>query len=349
MGDVEAGGVRVTGRIGNGGKTSPTTDEEAEDYVSPLRHRLINAADVLDLPPPRPIIDGHIFADTLALIYGQPKAGKSFLSLALALSVASGKPWLGQTPEITGTVIYIVGEGVGGLSLREKAWLETHPESDISNLWFINGAAVITDDRVLADMAGIVAEKQPVLVVIDTLARCAPGVEESTPTMNQMIAACDVLRDICKATVLLVHHDGKDPAKGARGPLALVAAVDTSMKLSAVDKSVVLRCEAQRDAEPFKPIHMTLEPVDNSAVHVLADLAENAAMTDIGAKALGTLRDCDDGTGLTATSWFEASDMAKRTFYRAKKLLVDAGFVRTDGKQRGARYFYVMPEEVEPF
>ena len=232
-------------------------------------------------------------------------------------------------------MLYIVGEGTGGLGQRVAAWLDAHPDADIDDLTFHNGAAMLTDGRVLAELVGIVGELQPVLIVVDTLARCAPGAEESTPAMNEMVAACDVLRHVCGSTVLIVHHEGKDPARGARGPMALLAAVDTSIKLG-VD--VTLRCEAQRDAEPFEPIGVQLEPHLASVVAISGSTA-GVSMSEGAAQILAVLRNSDDGTGLTSSAWLRScGDVAEATFYRHRKVLVNGHHVRREGDGRGARY-----------
>ena len=46
----------------------------------------------------------------LAICASQPKVGKSFLSLHLAVAVAAGRPFLGSLPVVQGTVLYLALE-----------------------------------------------------------------------------------------------------------------------------------------------------------------------------------------------------------------------------------------------
>ena len=51
------------------------------------------------------------------------KSGKSFLALAWALCIASGKRWLDREVE-TGPVVYVAAEGVSGVWTRAKSEIE---------------------------------------------------------------------------------------------------------------------------------------------------------------------------------------------------------------------------------
>ena len=70
------------------------------------------------------------------------------------------------------------------------------------------------------------------LIVVDTLSRAMAGANENTSEdMSQFIKNCDILRNISNAHLMIVHHTGKDAAKGARGSSALKAALDTEIEL----------------------------------------------------------------------------------------------------------------------
>ena len=82
--------------------------------------RILSLAELDALPLPEWIIDGLIPEAGFAVPYGPPKSGKTFVMLAAGLHVAAGLPWCGKTVK-QGAVVYIAGEGTGGLSLRLKA------------------------------------------------------------------------------------------------------------------------------------------------------------------------------------------------------------------------------------
>ncbi len=74
---------------------------------------------------------------------------------------------------------------------------------------------------------------QPVrLIVVDTLARCFGGNDENDASdMRAFIEDCDVIKHKTVATLLVVHHSGKDDTKGARGSSAFRAALDDELNI----------------------------------------------------------------------------------------------------------------------
>ena len=66
---------------------------------------------------------------------------------------------------------------------------------------------------------------KPRLIVIDPLARnFSPGHENDQGDMNKFVQGCDPLvAAFPGATVLVVHHPGKDRRRGARGSLVLTS------------------------------------------------------------------------------------------------------------------------------
>src|SRR5262249_14489394 len=86
-----------------------------------MQLRLLTLADLDDLPDPEWLVDGLVGESALAVLFGTPGVGKSFLALDLAMSVATGRPWLGQETK-PGGVVYVYAEGTTGLKHRTQAW-----------------------------------------------------------------------------------------------------------------------------------------------------------------------------------------------------------------------------------
>lgn len=71
------------------------------------------------------------------------------------------------------------------------------------------------------------------VVVIDTLALAAGGLEENSASeMSSAILGAKALQEACAGLVLVVHHAGKDAAKGMRGSSALFAAMDVVIEVT---------------------------------------------------------------------------------------------------------------------
>jgi hypothetical protein len=64
------------------------------DSIKPLNFYAVN--DLRNLPAPEWLIEGILGLNTLAVVYGQAGKGKSFVTLDMALSVATGGPWHSQ-------------------------------------------------------------------------------------------------------------------------------------------------------------------------------------------------------------------------------------------------------------
>jgi hypothetical protein len=97
----------------------PTPGPPARSRFTPLTLK-----EIADLPPPEWLIEDLVPEDGLVVLYGEPRAGKSFVALAWGLSVATGTPWLGHEVQ-SGEVVYIYAEGLRGLTHRAIRSVET--------------------------------------------------------------------------------------------------------------------------------------------------------------------------------------------------------------------------------
>jgi hypothetical protein len=108
-----------------------------------------------------------------------------------------------------GPVVYVLGEGRGGLKNRIAAWLRERDVEDVSDVFFV--LAPVHFHRT-EDVAALRAEIEavhikPVMVVIDTFARCAVGIDQNDATaMDQWIDAIRELQEQMKVDVLALHH-----------------------------------------------------------------------------------------------------------------------------------------------
>lgn len=104
------------------------------------------------------------------------------------------------------------------------------------------------------------------MIILDTLARCFGGNDENDARdMGAFIRGCDELKRRTGATVLVVHHSGKDETKGARGSSAFRASLDAEYRIrreGADSEALVISCTKMKDAEELKEAAYDLRVVE---------------------------------------------------------------------------------------
>jgi KaiC/GvpD/RAD55 family RecA-like ATPase len=196
----------------------------------------------------------------LALIYGASGSGKTFFASRAAFDVASGRTFLG-TRTRRGRVAYIAAESPASVKRRFAAWRDREGVSD-ADLIVIDGRInLLSASNVDAIVSRIEAEGGASLIVIDTAAQAAAGMDENTSDgMGQVIAAMERLRDAFGACVVIVHHAGKDAEKGARGWSGLRAAVDVEVEVRGQSGTRTAHVRKMRDGEIGREINFDLRP-----------------------------------------------------------------------------------------
>jgi len=218
---------------------------------------------IRSLPPVEWTIDGVIPQNSFSVMYGEPGAGKSFLALDMALSVAHNQSWHGRAVW-GGAVLYIAGEGVGGLGKRIKAWQAYYGVLCDAPLFVLPTAVRMREDdeveKLMRTIDGLGVDFS--CVFIDTVARALLGGDENSATdMGMFVNACDAVKNHTKAAVVGIHHSGKDVARGMRGSTALLGAVDASVRVSRSDNALSMKMEKQKDAEPIEDLVFDMQKI----------------------------------------------------------------------------------------
>jgi hypothetical protein len=350
---------------------------ESELFFDPLALRLLHRGGekreitlidyraLMSLPPARWLVRDVLRCGELACLYGAPGTFKTFVALDIALRVAVGEAWCSQGVE-RGHVVYVAGEGLYSVAQRTIAWVQQFEDRErvdavLQDHFSVLGDAVSfleAEFELLHELLAGLPHK-PVLIVVDTLARCAAGGDEnSAQDMGLFVRACDRLRKLTGATVLLVHHAGKGDPKQERGSSALRGACDAMFATSVADvgeQIVKLTCEKQKEGEPFAEKLFQLEVVEVGLEHdgrsrcsgrlrlVDRDAPGSAAMNmgngdDPGVTIQRTLADSFFEDGASGTTLREAAGIPSSTFYRRLTRLVDGGLVERFKRGRHHRF-----------
>ena len=220
----------------------PLPDEEPPILV-PRQLLNIESWDDIEDEPVEWLIDNVLPKRAFCALYGPPGSYKSFVALDIAEAVATGRAWMGREVQAAGAVLYICGEGFGGIGARIKACKMHNRTQAGAEIYVIRAAINMRSsaedfDLLVASIKDLV-EKTGVqfeLVQIDTLARAfGGGNENNSEDMGAFIHNAGRIQRMLNCAMMVLHHSGKDATKGLRGHSSLLGAVDTQLELMKID------------------------------------------------------------------------------------------------------------------
>jgi hypothetical protein len=252
----------------------PLDSKRAVDSKKPAGIVFTRVGDRLasGLKPIAWLVRGYVESDSLALLFGDPNCGKSFVAIDLACCIATGREWHGRKTK-QGAVFYIAGEGQNGLDRRFAAWSQGNdaPLTD-APIYTSSRPAMLRNEKGAAEVANAVQAlvdqtgEIPALIVVDTLARNFGGDENSTEDMGAFVANLDIfLRKSGEwsAAVLVVHHCGKADKTQGRGNSALRGAIDAEYSLAIdEDKTITMQATKMKDAGFPEPVAFRMRVVE---------------------------------------------------------------------------------------
>lgn len=187
-----------------------------------------NSDELAEQPDPNWLIEGVVPERSIGAMVGAWSAGKSFLAADLCDAICSRPAFFGLHIDQTEgrRCLYVALESQYGWVKRNRAMRARGIGAAIHWLWPRTFNVRDAADR--QRLVDFVHAKGPyTLIVLDTLAKATPGiVENANEDMNEAVVGMEDIRNRTSATVMALHHFGKDPSKGARGASALTAGLD---------------------------------------------------------------------------------------------------------------------------
>lgn len=213
------------------------------------------------------VIKGVLDQGALSVLFGPSNSGKTFFALDLAFHTASTTMWRDRRVD-PGSVLYLAAEGGNGIANRIVALRQQYGIADVPLALRRAGLDLLdptADVQRVIDLAGEIAGRAPLrMIVVDTLSRAIAGGDENGPVdMTAFVRNVDAIRHATGAHIIVVHHTGKDAARGARGHTSLLGAIDTEIEI-AVDEegNRAATVSKQRDHPGGETFGFTLEKVD---------------------------------------------------------------------------------------
>lgn len=231
----------------------------------------------------RMLIEGLWSDEAVGILGGEPKCGKSFLALDLAVAVASGRPCLRRfrVPQ-PGRVVLFAGEDAPHEVRRRLAGIASAAGLDLATLEvYVITAPVVRLDRAehCRQLEETVAALKPRLLVLDPFVRMHRIDENVAAEVAPLLAYLRELQRRHHTAVLLVHHSRKGAAhirggQALRGSSELHAWGDSNLYLRRKDAGLWLTVEHRAAPSPAGlPLELTnrgealsLEIKDSSVV-----------------------------------------------------------------------------------
>lgn len=232
-------------------RSEETKDQALEELEA--KPDPINLFDYVEnLKDPRWLVKGVFTEGCVGFIAAEPKTYKSWLGLDLALSIASGSPFLGTFSIIEpGPVLYIQeedsgptikrrlgkvwerknqmtisGDGNGGLFMGPPEHTEGRPDIDC----YVGKTFILSDESWQVWLDEQLSKKAYRFVIIDPLMMVMGEVEEnkSQDMMNKVLRPLKTLARKYNVTIILVHHlkkggQGTNLVRGGQMMLGSVA------------------------------------------------------------------------------------------------------------------------------
>lgn len=302
-----------------------------ENDIAPAVSRnwyIIPAVELRNLPPIEWIVKGEIPARGITVLFGASGAGKSFLALDYALTIAQDQP-----------VVYMAGEGEYGYRQRVAAWCQHHGKPE-GRLFMCIGAVQLMETDDLDAFLRAIQAIRPVMVIIDTMSKSMIGSDEnSTRDMGLFVQACEKVKRDLDTTVLIVHHTNKGGVH-ERGNSALRGASDAMIRVTAEDDLIRVDSAKTKDASPFPtryiqlltvPIEIDGQMVD-SAVAIESDRIIQSPDDPLTPNQLQTLKLLGETPfGASRNEIAETSGVPYHSLQRILSQLRKLDYVKVDG------------------
>lgn len=235
------------------------------------------------------LIEGLWADQAVGIVGGEPKCGKSFLALDLAVAVASGAPCLRRfQPAQTGRVLLFAAEDALHVVRRRLEGI-AHAAAvafDSLDIHVITTPVVRLDlDADRRRLLDTVAAVRPALLVLDPFARLHGIDENAAADVAPLLAYLRQLQRDFATAVVLVHHTRKGaahlrPGQALRGSSELHAWGDSNLYVQRRGDTLRLTVE-HRAAPSTSGLALELRACgDALALHVV-DLSSDALRTPV--------------------------------------------------------------------
>lgn len=302
--------------------------------------------------------NGLMQEQSLTMVHGGEKMGKTLLVSALAIAAARGDDnYLGFKLKEGGFRTLIIQNEVhlrGQYERFETMLAHNGLTDEQASRIMLNTCRNISlyDEGAMSWFRLRVRRWKPDLVIIDPLARLITSDENDNAAVGRALAPLLALRDNPGLAILVVHHDGKvgestimRPAhQRSRGANRLTADPDSIISLTRLKGSIRLSC-LPRYGKIMEPIRLRINDETLTFEPFTAEQEHGEVIRDLVAECGGEV---DEATliALVEQRWDLKDSQARHRTAKARiKAAVEAGYI--DMMQRGNVTLYKLPQKEE--
>ena len=211
------------------------------------------------------LVDGMIKQQSLVMFGGMPSGGKTYLAVELMLSVASGKPFLGQHKVQQGEAVFIACEGRDSVLRRVGAWNHLKNGGNHVKGAYISSKEIVINAPDQADVsieqyvqAMETAEINPKVFFIDTMNYSLGSAKENDANdMTQYFRKIsNGLINKFGCVVVLLHHTSKN-GDDIRGSSSIRGALDALFLVSRDSAGIfTVKNDKHKDRDKIEPFYL---------------------------------------------------------------------------------------------
>ena len=206
-----------------------------------------------DYEAPDELVEGLMTIGSSVVVYGDSNSGKTFWALSVATAIATGTDCYGRKTD-PGLVVYLASEAPASIRSRMQAIKKFHG-CNLENLAMVPVPMnFYSGDQDAHDVIELVRAVEQIkgrpvrLIIGDTLARMSAGANENSgEDMGPVMARFDQVATATGAALMIIHHNGKDAAKGARGWSGIRAHIDTEIEVTEKEGTRSVTVTKQRE------------------------------------------------------------------------------------------------------
>lgn len=205
------------------------------------------------------LVEGLLPESKVTMVFAEPGAMKSWITISLLIAVSKGESWLGSR-HVEQAPTFFVDYEDGKYEFQRRVQLQNGGRA-AENLHYIYQPGMADSPSFWIGLTRYCLQHGVKFVVVDTIGGAAVGVDENATTAAVPLQMAGLCTELTGAHVMFTHHANKEGE--IRGTSAFKANVDTLFRLRRPDKEkdvVELECVKSGQKKTQK---LTLELTDD--------------------------------------------------------------------------------------